>query len=103
VGGGRKLRFLGLARNRCWLEFTAAAYNLVRMAKLEVAAQPPCVRDRAAEPQQRNVTTAMGGCRPLPSVLYHLPALLQQPARGIPLRREWPAAARGPLRPARGG
>lgn len=38
VGGGRKLRFLGLARNRCWLEFTAAAYNLVRMAKLEVAA-----------------------------------------------------------------
>jgi transposase len=38
VGGGRKLRFLGLARNRCWLEFTAAAYNLVRMAKLEAAA-----------------------------------------------------------------
>ena len=38
VGGGRKLRFLGLARNRCWLEFTAAAYNLVRMAKLELAA-----------------------------------------------------------------
>jgi hypothetical protein len=38
VGGGRKLRFVGLARNRCWLEFTAAAYNLVRLAKLEASA-----------------------------------------------------------------
>ena len=37
VGGGRKLRFVGLARNRHWLEFTAAAYNLVRLAKLELA------------------------------------------------------------------
>jgi len=36
VGGGRKLRYAGLARNRLWLEFTAAAYNLVRMARLEV-------------------------------------------------------------------
>ena len=35
VGGGRKLRFVGLERNRCWLELTAAAYNLVRMASLE--------------------------------------------------------------------
>ena len=38
VGGGRKLRFVGRERNRCWLEFTAAAYNLVRMAGLETAA-----------------------------------------------------------------
>ena len=38
VGGGRKLRYVGLARNRLWLEFTAAAYNLVRIAKLEAAA-----------------------------------------------------------------
>ena len=30
VGGGRKLRFVGRERNRCWLELTAAAYNLVR-------------------------------------------------------------------------
>ena len=37
VGGGRKLRFVGLDRNRCWLEFTAGAYNLVRMARLETA------------------------------------------------------------------
>ena len=37
VGGGRKLRFVGLERNRHWLEFTAAAYNLVRLAKLELA------------------------------------------------------------------
>ena len=34
VGGGRKLRFVGRERNRCWLELTAAAYNLVRMARL---------------------------------------------------------------------
>ena len=37
VGGGRKLRYVGPARNRLWLEFAAAAYNLVRMAKLELA------------------------------------------------------------------
>jgi len=37
VGGGRKLHFVGLERNRHWLELTAAAYNLVRLAKLELA------------------------------------------------------------------
>jgi transposase len=34
VGGGRKLRYLGLARNQAWAELTTAAYNLVRMIKL---------------------------------------------------------------------
>lgn len=34
VAGGRKLRYKGIARNQLWAEFTAAAYNLVRMAKL---------------------------------------------------------------------
>lgn len=34
VGGGRKVRYLGVARNRLWAELTAAAYNLVRMVKL---------------------------------------------------------------------
>jgi transposase len=38
VGGGRKLRYLGLARNQCWAELTTAAYNLVRMVKLIPAA-----------------------------------------------------------------
>lgn len=38
IAGGRKLRFVGVDRNRLWLELTAAAYNLVRMAKLEAAA-----------------------------------------------------------------
>ena len=37
VGGGRKLRFVGRERNRGWLELTAAAYNLVRMAGIEAA------------------------------------------------------------------
>lgn len=34
VGGGRKLRYIGVARNRTWAELTASAYNLVRMARL---------------------------------------------------------------------
>ena len=38
VGGGRKLRFKGRERNRSWLLFTGAAYNLVRMANLAEAA-----------------------------------------------------------------
>jgi transposase len=38
VAGARKLRYLGLQRNQLWFEFTAAAYNLVRLAKL--IAQP---------------------------------------------------------------
>ena len=36
VGGGHKLRYIGTARNQLWAEFTAAAYNLVRIAKLAV-------------------------------------------------------------------
>lgn len=35
VGGGRKLRYVGLTRNQMWASFTAAAYNLVRMATIE--------------------------------------------------------------------
>ena len=34
VGGGRKLRSCGVARNGLWAEMALAAYNLVRMAKL---------------------------------------------------------------------
>jgi transposase len=34
VGGGRKLRYVGVARNQLWADLTAAAYNLVRMSKL---------------------------------------------------------------------
>jgi transposase len=37
VGWGRKLRYLGVERNRVWWEFTAAAYNLLRMAKIALA------------------------------------------------------------------
>ena len=37
VGGGRKLRYKGVARNQLWAELTTAAYNLVRMAKLLAA------------------------------------------------------------------
>ena len=37
VGGGRKLRYVGADRNRSWLEIAASAFNLVRMAKLELA------------------------------------------------------------------
>ncbi|MFQ5933903.1 MAG: IS5 family transposase [Dehalococcoidia bacterium] len=34
VGGGGKLRYRGVVRNRLWAQLTAAAYNLVRMARL---------------------------------------------------------------------
>jgi transposase len=34
IGGGRKLRYLGRARNQCWAELTTAAYNLVRLVTL---------------------------------------------------------------------
>jgi transposase len=37
VGGGRKLRYVGTARNGMWAEMGAAAYNLVRMAHLTAA------------------------------------------------------------------
>jgi hypothetical protein len=40
VGGGRKLRFIGLARNQMWAELAVAAYNLVRMAHLELRPAP---------------------------------------------------------------
>ncbi len=39
VGGGRKLRFIGLERNQFWAELTTATYNLVRMARMEVASR----------------------------------------------------------------
>lgn len=35
TGGGRKLRYVGRAKNQLWATFTAVAYNLVRMANLE--------------------------------------------------------------------
>lgn len=35
VGGGRKLRYIGIAKNQLWMYMTGAAYNLVRMARLE--------------------------------------------------------------------
>jgi len=34
VGGGRKLRYKGIERNRLWWMLTTAAYNLLRMAKI---------------------------------------------------------------------
>jgi transposase len=39
IGGGRKLRYLGLERNQFWAELTTATYNLVRMVRLEMAHQ----------------------------------------------------------------
>jgi transposase len=37
VGGGRKLRYKGVERNQLWWELTAAAYNLLRMAKIALS------------------------------------------------------------------
>jgi transposase len=43
VGGSRKLRYKGTARNGLWFELLATAYNLVRMAKIATVAglRPP--------------------------------------------------------------
>jgi hypothetical protein len=38
VGGGRKLRYIGQRRNEMWMLLTVSAYNLVRMANLELVA-----------------------------------------------------------------
>lgn len=35
VGGGDKLRYIGLACNKLWAELTAAGYNLVRIIRIE--------------------------------------------------------------------
>jgi transposase len=37
VGGARKLRYIGKKRNAMWFTLSAAAFNLVRMANIEVA------------------------------------------------------------------
>jgi transposase len=35
IAGGRKLRYLGQARNRAWFKITAAVYNLIRITALD--------------------------------------------------------------------
>jgi IS5 family transposase len=37
VGGGRKLRYIGVARNQLWATLAVTAYNLVRMVHIERA------------------------------------------------------------------
>lgn len=37
VGGGRQLRYVGAVKNQEWMTSNVVAYDLVRMAKLEVA------------------------------------------------------------------
>ena len=34
VGGGRKLRYIGVKRNQLWADLATAAYNLVRLGNL---------------------------------------------------------------------
>ena len=35
IAGGRKLRYIGQARNRAWFKITAAVYNLIRITALD--------------------------------------------------------------------
>jgi transposase len=37
IGGGRKLRYIGQARNRAWFKIEAAVYNLIRISALDTA------------------------------------------------------------------
>ena len=41
VAGGRKLRYIGIARNQLWAALAASAYNLVRMATIAHQATAP--------------------------------------------------------------
>ena len=34
MGGGRKLRYIGVERNQLWAELTTTAYHLVRISRL---------------------------------------------------------------------
>ena len=35
IAGGRKLRYIGRARNRAWFLMTAAVYNIIRITALD--------------------------------------------------------------------
>jgi hypothetical protein len=35
IAGGRKLRYIGQARNRAWFRITAAVYNLIPITALD--------------------------------------------------------------------
>ncbi len=37
IGGGRKLRYIGRARNRAWFKIAAAVYNLIRITALDTS------------------------------------------------------------------
>ena len=37
IAGGRKLRYIGRARNRAWFLITGAVYNIIRIAALDAA------------------------------------------------------------------
>ena len=90
VGGGRKLRYRGLVRNRGWLELAAAAYNLVRMEKLEVAPQA----QRALTPPRALINSGSrykALANSMPAALATASTdLLQHPARSRSRRRGWP-------------
>ena len=38
IAGGRKLRYIGLERNRAWFLMTGAVYNLIRITALDAQA-----------------------------------------------------------------
>jgi Transposase DDE domain len=41
IAGGRKLRYIGLQRNRAWFLMTGAVYNLIRITALDAQAARP--------------------------------------------------------------
>jgi len=38
IAGGRKLRYIGLQRNRAWFLMSGAVYNLIRISALDAKA-----------------------------------------------------------------
>ena len=66
IGGGRKLRYRGLARNQCWADLTTAPSDLVRLVTLMPAARTHDPRAPEAPPMTRTThdppRTAPGPC-----------------------------------------
>ena len=63
IAGGRKLRYIGQARNRAWFLLTAAVYNILRITALDSASR------RLNHPGATPAKGRPRGASPIPSAL----------------------------------
>ena len=78
VGGGRKLRYKGVERNELWWERTAAAYDLLRMAKITL---PPPRRAHYARPRKKWLREALKANPGNGETLVTKPIIIEQGER----------------------